>query len=63
MKTYYFISLVLFTLLYTGLAIAKFVLGGETKVPIGWSIFVGIIILNTIISMVCFVRDMVRNKI
>ena len=63
MKKYYAISLVLFIMLYLGAFIAKIMLGGETIVPFGWSIFFGSIILNTLIAMGFFVVDIVRGKI
>jgi|APWor3302393624_1045192.scaffolds.fasta_scaffold100394_3 hypothetical protein len=63
MKMYYVISLVLFMLLWLGIIIAKIILGGETIVPYEWSIFIGSIILNTLIAIVCFAVGMVRGKI
>jgi hypothetical protein len=63
MKNYYLISLVIFLVFWVWINLAKVILGGQVVVPLGWSIFFGVICLNTLIAIVCFVVDMVRGKI
>ncbi|MBP8113849.1 MAG: hypothetical protein KAY50_00760 [Chitinophagaceae bacterium] len=63
MKAYYVTSLILFVVFYIGIIIGSRVLGGETIVPTAWSIVFMAIIANTIIAMVLFVVNLIRNKI